>query len=227
MHIYAIGDLHLSFSSGKPMDVFGPAWENHAHRLLQAWEAAITEDDLVLIPGDISWAMQLKEALPDLAFLGALPGKKLLLKGNHDYWWSSLTQVRAVLPQKVYALQNDAFAFGAYAICGARGWLCPGASGFAAHDEKIYAREVQRLELSLGALPPGKIPIAMTHFPPYCEPGFDTAFTERFSRYGVKKVVYGHLHGSAHKQAFTGVRKGVEYIFAAADYLKFQPIKIL
>ncbi len=227
MHIYAIGDLHLSFSSDKPMDMFGPAWENHADRLLAAWEATITQDDLVLIPGDISWAMQLKDALPDLAFIGKLPGKKLLLRGNHDYWWSSLTQVRTALPEGMYALQNDAFPFGQYAICGTRGWTCPNAGNFTAQDQKIFDREVQRLALSLGSLPDGKIPIVMTHFPPYCEPEFDTAFTQLFVRYGVQKAVYAHLHGYAHKLAFIGVRDGVEYVFAAGDYLGFQPIKIV
>ena len=227
MHIYAIGDLHLSFAAEKPMDVFGRRWADHAARLLAAWNETVAEDDLVLIPGDISWAMQLSQASPDLAFIGALPGKKLLLRGNHDYWWSSLNRVRAALPDGVNALQNDAFDFGEYTIGGTRGWTCPGANGFTAADEKIYRREAQRLELSLMRMAEGKTRIVMTHFPPFCEPGFDTAFTALFSKYGVQYAVYAHLHGAAHKLAFEGEHNGVQYLFAAADYLQFMPRRIV
>lgn len=227
MHIYAIGDLHLSLSSPKPMDVFGPAWADHAQRLADAWTQQITNDDLVLIPGDISWAMQLCDAAPDLAFIGSLPGQKLLLRGNHDYWWSSISRVRANLPPSMHALQNDVFLFGDYAIAGTRGWTCPGSNGFTCADEKIFAREVQRLSLSLSSLPPDKTPIAMMHFPPYCEPGFDTDYTRLFQQYGVKHVVYAHLHGPAHKLAFIGQHDGINYTFAAADYLQFSPVLVV
>ena len=227
MHLYAIGDLHLSFSADKPMDIFGPQWADHAAHIERAWRSRISEDDLILIPGDISWAMQLSSALPDLAFIGALPGKKLLLRGNHDYWWSSLTRVRAALPLNTFALQNDAFACGPFAVAGTRGWACPGSSGFTAADGKIYEREVQRLELSLRALPDAGLRVVMTHFPPFCEPAFDTAFTALFERYDVKHVIYAHLHGAAHRLAFEGERNGVRYTLAAADYLKFVPKRIV
>ena len=226
MHIYAIGDLHLSFSCEKPMDVFGPQWKDHAKRLDEAWRAVVGPEDLVLIPGDISWAMQLSAAQPDLDFIGALPGKKLLLRGNHDYWWSSLTRVRAALDPSVFALQNDAFVYGAYAIGGTRGWNCPGSAGFTAADEKIHAREAQRLALSLAQLPEHKIRIVMMHFPPFTERGFDPTFTKLFAQYGVSRVVYAHLHGAAHKHAFEGVHENVRYFFAAGDYLQFVPTRI-
>lgn len=227
MHIYAIGDLHLSFSSDKPMDIFGPQWADHAERLKRAWSETVTADDLVLIPGDISWAMQLSAALPDLSFIGALPGQKLLLRGNHDYWWSSVSQVRAALPDGMHALQNDAFIFSDYAIGGTRGWICPGANGFTAADEKVFSRELQRLTLSLAAMPVGKTRIVMLHFPPFLERGLDTPFTELLARSGVSHVVYAHLHGAAHRLAFEGCRDGVTYSFVAGDALKFIPKQIV
>ena len=130
MRVFAIGDLHLSFGSGvdKPMDVFGEAWRDHPAHLARAWRAAVGEEDLVLIPGDISWALHLADAKPDLAFIGGLPGGKLLLRGNHDYWWTSLAQVRAALPPSAAALQNEAAAIGGFAIGGTRGWTLPGAA---------------------------------------------------------------------------------------------------
>ena len=227
MHVYAIGDLHLSFSSDKPMDVFGPAWRNHAARLEDAWRARVSEEDLVLIPGDISWAMQLKGASPDLAFIGRLPGKKLLLRGNHDYWWSSLTQVRAALPEGTYALQNDAFCCGGLCVAGSRGWSCPGGSGFTLTDEKIYQRELQRLELSLARVPPGRRTVVMLHFPPFNERRQASGFTRLIEDSGAELAVYAHLHGAAQKNAFEGTLNGVRYLLVAADHLDFTPRLLL
>lgn len=226
MRIYAIADLHLSLSTGKPMDVFGEAWRDHAGKLEQNWRSLIGEDDLVLIPGDISWAMRLSDALPDLAFIGRLPGKKILLKGNHDYWWSAIGRVRAALPPGMRALQNDAIAEGGVGICGTRGWLCPGASAFAETDEKIYRRELDRLRLSIAALPEAHTRIAMLHFPPFCEKEGGSGFTELLEAAGVKTVLYGHLHGEANRTAFEGERNGVRYHCVAADKLDFRPKEI-
>ena len=226
MRIFAIGDLHLSFSCDKPMEVFGPAWENHVERLEEAWQDTVKADDLVLIPGDISWAMHLADAAEDLAFVGRLNGTKLLLRGNHDYWWSSLTQVRRALPKNVYAIQNDARVFGDYAIGGTRLWT-PLNPQTTPEDKKIYDRELARLELSLSAMPKDAEKIVMMHFPPFDEKHSDSPVTALLERYGVRHAVYAHLHGKAHKLAFSGERSGVNYIFAAADYLQFCPVPVV
>jgi len=226
MRIFAIGDLHLSFSCDKPMEVFGPLWENHVERLEEAWQQTVGEEDLVLIPGDISWAMHLADAAEDLAFIGRLNGTKLLLRGNHDYWWSSLTQVRRALPAGVYAIQNDARVFDEYAIGGTRLWTPPNPQT-TPEDRKIYERELARLELSLSAMPKEAEKIVMMHFPPFDEHHADSPVTELLERYGVRHAIYAHLHGKAHKLAFSGERNGVNYIFAAADYLKFCPIPVV
>lgn len=227
MRIFAIADVHLSFGSSKPMDVFGAAWDNHPARLKEAWESSVKEDDTVLIPGDISWAMTLSGAGPDFAFLGELPGKKILLRGNHDYWWSSATKVRSALPDGMRVIQNDAVTCGAYAIGGSRGWTFPGGEPVPGAEESkdrhIYERELMRMELSLKLMPEGKRRIFITHFPPCDLAHPDTAVTALMEKYHVETVVYGHLHGPSHRLAFEGEHNGVNYIFAAADKLGFRP----
>jgi predicted phosphohydrolase len=223
MQIYAIADLHLSLTSEKPMDVFGETWRGHAEKLERNWRERVQEDDLVLIPGDISWAMQLSAALPDLSFIGSLPGKKILLKGNHDYWWSAIGRVRSQLPAGMRAIQNDSIAENGIGICGTRGWLCPGSNNFDADDQKIYLRELDRLTLSLNSLPQVETKIAMLHFPPFADKDKGSGFTERLEAAGVKIVIYGHLHGDAHKNAFEGERNGIVYHCVAADKLDFAP----
>ena len=223
MQIYAIADLHLSLTSEKPMDVFGEAWRGHAEKLERNWRERVTQDDLVLIPGDISWAMQLSAALPDLSFIGNLPGKKILLKGNHDYWWSAIGRVRASLPAGMRALQNDSIVEDDVGICGSRGWLCPGSNNFSAEDQKIYLRELDRLSLSLNSLPTVSTKIAMLHFPPFVDRDRGSGFTERLEAAGVQIAVYGHLHGEANRYAFEGERNGVYYHCVAADKLDFSP----
>ena len=146
MKIFAIADLHLPGGDVKPMDVFGAHWENHFERISEDWRARVTEEDVVLLPGDTSWAMQLRDALPDLERIAALPGRKILLRGNHDYWWSSLARLRAALPEGFYALQNDALLLSGTLFAGTRGWLCACDDP---QDRKIHEREVQRLALSL------------------------------------------------------------------------------
>ena len=163
------------------MDVFGPAWDDHAARVERAWRDAVAEEDVVLIPGDISWAMQLDEAREDIAFIGALPGTKILMRGNHDYWWASLSKVRAFLPKGVHALQNDAIDIGGAVIAGSRGWMCPGSSGFDPEtDRKIYDREAIRLGMSLQKAGKGSRIIAMLHYPPFNEKRNSSAFTDLF-----------------------------------------------
>lgn len=226
MHIYAIGDLHLSFSAPKPMDVFG-GWDGHVSRLTQAWRACVKAEDAVLIPGDISWAMQLSGAQPDLDFIGSLPGNKILLRGNHDYWWASKTRVEAALPESVRLIQNDACTVGCYAVGGTRGWLLPNAAGFHEADRKIFDRELMRLSLSLAAMPEGKRRLVMLHYPPLTAQQRDTEVTALLEAANVERVVYAHLHGPAHKSAFEGVHNGVTYELVSADYLQFMPKRIV
>lgn len=227
MRIFAIADLHLSFSVEKPMDVFGDAWADHTERLKAAWTEEVGADDLVLIPGDISWAMALPDAAADLVFIDALPGKKILLRGNHDYWWSSYQKVKSILPESIEAIQNNALMFNDIAIGGTRGWLSPANNAFTAADQKIYDREIGRLQLSLGAMPQSSKKLVMLHFPPLDDKQRETPVSYMLEQYGVSDVVYGHLHGAAHKAAFVGEKNGVRYHFAAADYLGFSPLRIL
>lgn len=227
-HVYAIGDLHLSLSvPNKAMDVFGERWRGHTDRIREAWQDTVSADDLVLIPGDISWAMYLSDAIADLGFIGSLNGQKLILRGNHDYWWQSVAQVRRALPAGMYALQNDVFRFGDLFVAGTRGWTAPQSSRFKeSADRKLYERERIRLDLSLKGLPQGAPAIGMLHYPPFSENGEKTAFAERFEAAGVKTVVYGHLHGASLRYAFSGERDGVAYHCVSADCLDFVPKRI-
>ena len=228
-HVYAIGDLHLSLSvPNKAMDVFGMRWKDHTERIKEAWNCIVKDDDLVLIPGDVSWAMYLSDAIADLRYLGELPGTKLLLRGNHDYWWQSVTKVRDALPENTFALQNDVFRFGDLYVCGTRGWTAPESSHFKENaDRKLYERELIRLDLSLGKLNKGAKAIGMLHYPPFSESGEKTAFAKRFELAGVKAVVYGHLHGASLRYAFSGEREGIAYHCVSADGIDFVPKKIL
>lgn len=224
MKIFAIADLHLPGGDSKPMDVFGSQWENHFERICEDWHARVQAEDVVLIPGDTSWAMQLDAALPDLLQIGALPGRKILLRGNHDFWWSSLSRLRAALPEQFYALQNDAMLLSGVLFAGTRGWVCPGGPGETAQDRKIYEREVQRLSPSLKdarRLSKEAPIVAMLHFPPFLEPGAPTALTRLLSEYGVRYAVYGHLHGASTARAFCGMLENVRYQLVSCDALDF------
>ena len=227
MKLYAISDLHLSGHTPKPMDVFGKQWEGHWAKIKSAWQQTVSQDDAVLLPGDISWAMTLEEAEEDLYEISALPGRKILLRGNHDYWWNSVNRIRSRLPQGMQALQNDAVRIGSAVICGTRGWTCPGSSSWEGDDEKIYKREVIRLKLTLDAaaklVKPGDTLIAMLHFPPFNERQESSAFTSLLQEYGVSITVYGHLHGINTGSAIEGLRNGVMYHMVSCDYINFVP----
>ena len=229
MAVYAIADLHLSDSMDKSMDIFGKHWENHADKIEAAWRKLISSHDTVLIPGDISWAMKLSEAQPDLDRIGRLPGEKYMIRGNHDYWWSSINKVRSVLAPGLHAIQNDSFLLAdGTAICGTRGWIVPGAAAYEQDDEKIYLREVGRLKLSLdhardrGA----ERIIAMTHYPPFNDRQEPNEFTRLFTQYGVEQVVYGHLHGVGGVSYRVKELDGVQYKLTSCDYLCFVPALI-
>jgi len=226
VNVYAISDLHLPGGDVKPMDVFGAHWQNHFERIQADWQARVQPEDVVLLPGDTSWAMHLANAQADLAAIGALPGRKLLLRGNHDYWWSSISQVRKALPDGMTALQHNAYRFDDVIICGARGWLCPGSTQLSEEDEKIYRRELARLTLSLEAAQKlrGERPawlIAMLHYPPFADKDQPTEVTQLLTRYGVEDAVYGHLHGPGLAGTFSGSMDGVRYHQVSCDGLSF------
>jgi len=222
--IFAIADLHLPGEKDKSMDIFGPQWEGHFEKIKADWALKVDNEDIVLIPGDISWAMTLEGALEDLFSIGELPGYKVLLRGNHDYWWSSISKLRSVLPDKMYAIQNDALLIGDYVICGSRGWaITEGETAEA--DKKIYERELMRMEMSLNracAISGGRKIVAMIHFPPLDICGDDTPFTTLFEKFGVSYVVYGHLHDRGTSSAFCGVKNGIFYQLVSCDYLGFR-----
>lgn len=225
MNVFAIGDLHLPGGDNKPMDVFGAHWEGHFDKISASWTREVGQEDAVLIPGDISWAMRFENALEDLKMIGALPGHKLILRGNHDYWWGSVTRLREALPEKMYALQNDAVLLDGIAFCGTRGWTIPEGS---AEDEKIYARELLRMEMSLKqaeALRPDRI-IVMTHYPPLDEGGKATPMSELIESRQPECVVYGHLHGGSLRGAFNGIHGNVRYICVSCDGQDFEVKKI-
>ena len=230
MRLFAIGDLHLPGGDDKPMDVFGPQWDRHFFHIRENWQRLVGEEDTVLIPGDISWAMQLRDAREDLEEIGRLPGKKILCKGNHDYWWNSFSQVRAVLPPSVRALQHSAADLGDAVVCGTRGWMIPTPEApLSEQDEKIYRREGERLRLALeeaAALAEGRPLIVMTHYPPLTEGAADTLFTEVMEKYRVSAAVYGHLHGTGIQNGFTGERGGIRYYLVSCDSIGFCPKEI-
>lgn len=228
MRVMAIADPHLSGSQPKPMDIFGPQWEGHPDRFFEGWREAVREDDLVLVPGDISWALKLEHAMVDLNDIAELPGSKVLLRGNHDYWWPSISRLRTVLPPGMHAIQNDALKFGDYIVAGSRGWLCPGSFGFTDQDLKIYLREVERLRLSLEAarkLGPGTL-LVMLHFPPTNAAGDLSEVIELLRQYEPAAVVYGHVHGEAAGSS-PAASHGLPLHFVAADALGFRPKLIL
>ena len=230
MSVYAIGDLHLPGHSQKPMDVFGSHWDRHFETISENWRNMISPEDVVLIPGDISWAMQLAEALDDLRAIAELPGTKLLLRGNHDYWWSSLNKLRSALPEKMYVIQNDAMMIDGHVFCGTRGWNFPtAAQGLGEQDEKVYQRELLRLKMSLDQAVKlgGDDLTVMLHFPPLFADGIGTGFTEILESYPVTQVVYGHLHGAGIKIAFEGEKEGIQYRLVSCDALNFAPVQVL
>ena len=226
VNVYGISDLHLPGGEDKPMDIFGSHWQNHSERIEQAWQEIVKDEDLVLSPGDLSWAMDLSGAKSDLDFLGRLSGTTLIGKGNHDFWWQSISQLRKQLPPGVYALQNDFYPLpDDKAVCGTRGWKCPTADDFTKDDERVYLREIERLKLSLeAAAKDNREPyIVMLHYPPIDINRVPSGFTELMEAVGVVHCVYGHLHGHAHRQALQGLHNGIEYHLVACDAIGFKP----
>lgn len=227
MALFGISDLHLSFGTSKPMDVFGVEWKDHAQRMATAWDRVVGPQDVVLCPGDLSWASTMEEAQPDLAWIGARPGIKVLGRGNHDHWWNTLTKVRAGIPKGCVAIQHDAVEVGNHVVCGTRLWSLPGSAEFTPQDQKIFDREVGRLTMALDAgkrLAHGRPWVVSVHYPPFGPQGAHTPFSRLICDSGATLCVYGHLHGAAsHQGALEGVVDGVAFHLIACDRLGFVP----
>lgn len=234
MALYAISDLHLAVSIDKPMDIFGIRWVNYMEKLIHQWTNTINDMDDVIIPGDISWATYLEQAVEDFKLIENLPGHKIISKGNHDYWWSTLNKLRNYIKEHNFTsidfMHNNSFQSGKYIICGTRGWKCPGDKDFTAEDKKIYNRELQRLERSLKNSEEnadGKEIIAAMHYPPFNMKGEPSEFVEIMKHYNTSLCIYGHLHGEhLFDSAVTGMTDNIYYILVSADYLNFKPLRI-
>lgn len=245
MSVWALADLHLAFGvPEKKMDVFGPEWINYSEKIKENWLASIVPEDLVLIPGDISWAKTLEEARVDLEWIDSLPGTKILIKGNHDYWWGSLSKVQQALPKSIQVIQNNAIRFGSFSVGGARLWdtdeyafnpyiemrTSPVLSrqDEKPDQEKIFKRELERLELSLKALDQkADARIVMTHYPPISADLQPSKASALLEKYRVNICVFGHLHSVKKNMELFGVKNGVRYALTSCDWLDFKPLKII
>ena len=234
MAIYTIGDLHLSFSTDKPMDIFGYNWENHAEKIKNDWLSKVKETDTVILPGDFSWATYITEAYEDFKFLNELPGKKIMSKGNHDYWWTTVTSMKRYLKENEFNnidfLFNNSYLIEDKVIVGTRGWQN---SYRVAEDYKILKRENDRLKLSIqdGIKNYGvdKEFIAFIHYPPfYKEENIpeEIDFIKTLKEYGINRCFYAHLHGESHKDAIEGIVDGIEYKLVSSDFLEFKLLQI-
>lgn len=234
MRLFAISDLHLSFGVDKPMDIFGPQWVGHAERMQRAWDAMVAPDDWVLVGGDTSWGLDLAEAKPDLDWLGARPGTKILIKGNHCTWWQSRSKVEKVLHPSIRLLQNDAVLMpDDTVVVGTRLWDPPDAPWADAQSATVFARELERFKLSIqagrklgGCVPGGKRTLALVHYPQRYSDGRETGAVPLLKEACAQVCVYGHLHGKDHKYGFQGTADGIRYYLASVDAIDFQPIPV-
>ena len=231
MAIYAIGDLHLSLNNEKPMNIFGENWKKHEEKIRESWLETVNDEDLVLIPGDFSWKMHLKDMYEDFNYLNSMPGKKLLLKGNHDYWWETLAKMRKFINDNNFKnidfVYNNSYEYEDKIIAGTRGW----ALNDTENSEKMNHREEERLKLSIqDGLKYGdsKEIICMMHYPPIkkAETLISSEYIEIMKMYNVKTCIYGHLHGKSHEEAFEGIYEGINFKLVSADYLGFKLYKV-
>ena len=234
MSIFVIADLHLSFKNPKPMDIFGDNWENHAEKIKKDWITKVTEKDLVVLPGDFSWETYLEDTILDFEYINNLPGKKLMLKGNHDYWWTTITSMKKFLQENNFTnidfLYNNSFEFEEKILCGTRGWNITDEE----NNEKLINRELGRLELSLQdgikKYNEGKEIIVFMHYPPITNnmiySGAENKFINLMKKYNIKKCYYGHLHGQSIKEAVEGEIQGINFKLVSADSLDFKLIKL-
>jgi len=232
MKVFAISDLHLSFGTNKPMDVFGEKWENYETKIKENVKKVVSDGDLLLIAGDLSWAMNMGEINEDFNYIGSLSGTKIVIRGNHDYWWKSISSIREKLePLGIYALQNDSVKFGKFVVAGTRGWVVPEKGrGMSDADKKIYLRELIRLEMALvdakSKMEEDDKLIVLIHYPPYNSTFDDSDFTSLLEKYGVDYCVYGHLHGKTKYSAGTAEKNGVKYILSSCDKIAFSPVLV-
>jgi predicted phosphohydrolase len=227
MALYAISDLHLSLSTDKSMEVF-PGWENYVERIKSNWENTIKDEDMVVLPGDISWGMTLEQALLDFKFINSLPGKKIILKGNHDYWWTTRKKMENFFNEKglhtLNILNNDCYKYEEYAVCGTRGWINENEEPA---DKKVLLREAGRLETSIKlAINQNLKPIVFLHYPPIYADDYNYDILEVLHKYKIKDCYYGHIHGKSSDYAINGERDGIKYTLISGDYLQFSPVKI-
>lgn len=228
MALYAIGDLHLCLGAPKPMDIFGGAWIGYMEKLRDGM-SVITDQDTTVLMGDLSWALDLPSSAADFAWINQIPGKKIILKGNHDYWWSTAAKFNKFCAEQgfenLYLLNNNCYEYGEYAICGTRGWFFEEERS-GQHDEKVFKRELIRLEASLKAAGE-KQKYVFLHYPPRYK-GYECAeILQLLKKYEVRRCFYGHLHGGSHKLAMEGLWDGVDFKLCAADYIGFLPYKVL
>lgn len=231
MSIYAIGDLHLSFNENKPMNIFGQNWENHEQKIKQHWLEKIKQNDLVILPGDFSWSMHLRDTAKDFEFINSLPGKKILTKGNHDYWWETIKKMREFIKENNFEnidfLFNSSFEYENKIIVGTRGWTFSNTE----NSEKMTKRELARLELSIkdGIMRYGETKeiLCVLHYPPITKIMLENSqksdYIELMKKYNIKKCIYGHLHGESHKEAVEGIIDGIELKLVSSDFLNFKP----
>lgn len=225
--IYAIGDLHFDHSKQKPMDVFGENWINHKEKIVDHWKSCVNDDDLVLVPGDISWALKLDEAVPDLMLIDSLPGHKLFIKGNHDYWWESISRLKSLDLESITFIRNNSYQYKDVGIGGTRGWMSRDSDGFDEGDEKIYKRELLRLDASLSTIDDGVTKkIAMLHYPPFDGKLRPNDFVDVLVKHKVDMCIYGHLHAEGLRYAVEGIINGVDFKLVSSDFLDFK-LKII
>ena len=229
MALYAIGDLHLSIGTDKPMDVFGGGWQNYTEKIKTGF-STLKPDDVCVLCGDLSWGMSLGESLEDFKFISGLPGKKIILKGNHDYWWSTASKMREFFKlnaiENIDIMNNNCFYYEDAAICGTRGWLTESEAG-AEYNAKIMAREVGRLRASLNAAGDETIKLCFFHYPPRFNEIVCGDIVEAMDDFGVKNCWYGHLHSQGHRFAVRGMVDGINYELVSADFVNFIPQRIM
>lgn len=229
MALFVMGDLHLSLSSDKSMDIFG-GWENYVERIKENWNREVSPEDTIVVPGDISWAMSLKEAVADFRYIHELPGRKIILKGNHDYWWTTAAKMNNFLAENgfnsIFILHNNHYAYENYGICGTRGWINDDSEPA---DAKVLAREAQRLETSIASAEnAGLEPLVFLHYPPLYGNEYNPDLLEVMYRHNIKRCWYGHIHGrKGHQNAVNGERDGIVFQLISADYVQFCPVKIM
>lgn len=226
--IYAIGDLHLDYSKKKPMDIFGEQWVDHEEKIFKNWNSLIDDEDIVLLPGDISWALKLDEAYADLKRIDQLPGQKIITKGNHDYWWQGPKKLKELNFDSIIFLQNSSFTYENVGIGGTRGWISEDVEDFSKKDERIFNRELNRLKLSLDSIDKNvDVKIAMLHYPPFNMDSTPNGFVNLMEEYHVDICIYGHLHAEGHNYVIEDMVQGIQFYCVSSDYIDFIPRKII